>query len=54
MSKENINEDKIMPKGVRFHENCKVDDGGPSMKQVKKIPQQAILNTIFCPKLEDL
>lgn len=43
-----------MLKGVRFHENCKVDDGGPSMKQVRKIPQQAVLNTIICPKIEDL
>lgn len=53
-TKENIKEDKHFSKGVRFHENCKVEDGGPSMKQVKKIPQPAILNTIVCPKFEDL
>lgn len=54
-SKENMKEDKhFMPKGVRFHENCKIEDGGPSVKQVKSIPQQAVLNTIVCPKLEEL
>jgi len=56
-SKENIKLDKPLDKparGVHFHENCKVDDGGSLMKQVKKVPQQAVLNTIMCPKLEDL
>ncbi|XP_025195335.1 protein Spindly [Melanaphis sacchari] len=54
-SKENIGEDKrITSKGVRFHNNCKIEDGGPSLKQAKKIPQQAVLNTIVCPKLEEL
>lgn len=41
-------------KGVRFHNNCKIEDGGPSLKLAKKIPQQAVLNTIVCPKLEEL
>lgn len=54
-SKENIDEDKcIATKGVRFHNNCKIEDGGPSMKQAKIIPQQAVLNTIVCPKFEEL
>lgn len=54
-SKENIGEDKRMTsKGVRFHNNCKIEDGGPSLKLTKKIPQQAVLNTIVCPKLEEL
>ncbi|XP_026805786.1 protein Spindly [Rhopalosiphum maidis] len=54
-SKENIGEDKRMTsKGVRFHNNCKIEDGGPSLKLAKKIPQQAVLNTIVCPKLEEL
>ncbi|KAF0771228.1 protein Spindly [Aphis craccivora] len=54
-SKENIGEDKrITSKGVRFHNNCKIEDGGPSLKLAKKIPQQAVLNTIVCPKLEEL
>lgn len=53
-SKENIKEDKYITKGVRFHENCKIEDGGPSMKQVKKIPPQAVLNTIVCPKFEEI
>lgn len=46
--------DRPRTKGVRFNENCKIDDGGVSMKPVKKIPQQAVLNTIMCPKLDDL
>lgn len=46
-------EDRFRTKGVRFNDNCKIDDGGPSMKPVKNIPQQAVLNTIICPKLED-
>lgn len=53
-SKENIKEDKYITKGVRFHENCKIEDGGPSVKQVKKIPPQAVLNTIVCPKFEEI
>lgn len=54
-SKENISEDKHMvTKGVRFHNNCKIEDGGPSLKLAKKIPQQAVLNTIVCPKFEEL
>jgi len=56
LSKENMKDDKpLMARGVRFHENCKIEDGGNSLiKPVKKIPQQAVLNTIVCPKLEDL
>ncbi|XP_050530918.1 protein Spindly-like isoform X2 [Daktulosphaira vitifoliae] len=41
-------------KGVHFHENCKVEDGGPDIKQTKKIPQPAVLNTIMFPKLEEI
>lgn len=54
LSKENIKEDKHVSKGVRFHENCKIEDGGPMMKQVKNLPQPSVLNTIVCPKLEEL
>lgn len=55
LSKENLKEDKHMSRGVRFHENCKIEDGtGPMIKQVKTIPQSSVLNTIVCPKLEDL
>lgn len=53
-SKENITEDKLWTKEFYFHKNCKVNDGGLSMKPVKKIPQPAILNTFICPKLEEL
>lgn len=49
-----MKEDNHTAKGVRFHENCKIEDGGTSMKQAKQIPQQAVLNTIFCPKFDDL
>ncbi|XP_050432814.1 protein Spindly [Adelges cooleyi] len=53
-SKENKNEEKSnISKGVRFHENCKIEDGGPDMKQTKKVPQPAVLNTIVFPKLEE-
>lgn len=53
-SKENFKEDKFISKGVRFHENCKIQDGGPSMKQAKTIPPQAVLNTFVCPRFEDM
>lgn len=54
LSKENIMEDKYVSKGVRFHENCKNEDGGPMLKPVKNIPKPSVLNTIICPKFEDL
>lgn len=52
--KENTNENKRMAKGVRFNDNCKIEDGGPSIKQIKQIPPKAVLNTIVCPKFEEL
>lgn len=54
LCKENFQEENHTTKGVRFHENCKIEDGGISMKPAKKIPQQAVLNTIVCPKFEEL
>lgn len=54
-SKENIEQDKRTTiKGVHFHNNCKIEDGGPLLKIAKKIPQQAVLNTIMCPKFDEL
>lgn len=55
-TKENhrLDEKSNYSKGVRFHENCKIEDGGPDMKQSKKIPPPAVLNTIVFPKLEDI
>lgn len=43
-----------MAKGVRFNDNCKIEDGGPLIKQTKQIPPKAVLNTIVCPKFEEL
>lgn len=54
LCKENIKEENQTIKGVRFHENCKIEDGSTLMKPVKKIPQQAVLNTVVCPKFEEL
>lgn len=47
-------EDKQVSKGVRFHDDCKNEDGGPLIKQMKNLPKPSVLNTIFCPKFEDL
>ncbi|VVC25481.1 Hypothetical protein CINCED_3A012773 [Cinara cedri] len=54
LDKENTIENKRVAKGVRFNDNCKIEDGGPLIKQMKKIPPTAVLNTIICPKYEDL